>query len=71
MSAADTYSWVEVNFHPFTLVPNGEIFKSSSGLRHPGENRTGYTLDRKLCFAEEISSLFLPGDEPKFFGLSV
>ena len=58
-------------FSPIYLVRNGEIFKFSSGFRHPGENLTGYTLDRRLCFAEEISFLHLPGVEPRFFGLSV
>ena len=71
VSATDTYSCVEVYLHPFTLVPYGEIYKFSLGLLHPGENFTGCTWDKMLGFVEEISFLYLPGVEPRFFGLSV
>ena len=71
MSATDTYICVAVYLHPLTLVPNGEIFKSSSRLHHPGENLTGYTWDRRLGFVKEICFLYLSGFEPRFLGLSV
>jgi hypothetical protein len=71
VAATDTYSCVAVYLHPLTLLPDGEIFKSSRGLHHPGETLTGYTWDRRLGPVEEISFLHLPAVEPRFFGLSV
>jgi hypothetical protein len=62
---------VAVYLHPLAFVPNGEIFKSSLGLHHPGENLTGYIWDKRLGFVKEISFLHIPGVEPRFFGLSV